>query len=116
MKYTLLALLLFSITASAEIINSQQATLLALSQHGSQSSGTVAGLELEIPEGKGRVYLETYPLTKISTQASLHFAQQVACNELDVDCSNHDFLFTIKAVPGIEGGPSQGSAAALLVA
>src|SRR3989338_6973629 len=53
-------------------------------------------------------------MTKITTQASLRFAQQVACDELDIDCSHYDFLFTIQALPGIVGGPSAGGAATLL--
>jgi len=76
--------------------------------------GTVAELQLELRTGKERVYLETFPMTKISTQASLRFAQQIACKELEIDCSNYDFMFTIKALPGIVGGPSAGSAATLL--
>jgi len=53
-------------------------------------------------------------MTKITTQASLRFAQQVACKQLELDCSNYDFLFTIRALPGIVGGPSASAAASLL--
>jgi len=45
----------------------------------------------------------------------LRFAQQVACKELEIDCTKYDFLFSIEALPGIIGGPSAGSAATLLV-
>ncbi len=91
-------------------------TLLALSERadGSQA-GAVADLDVRIEPGKNRVFLETFPLTKITTQISMRFAQQVACKELDIDCSDKDFFFTIRALPGIVGGPSAGSAAAMLV-
>jgi uncharacterized protein len=88
--------------------------LLAMADMGDSTGGAVADLDLRVEPGKNRVYLETFPLTKITTQISMRFAQQVACRELDIDCSDKDFYFTIKALPGIVGGPSAGSAAAVL--
>lgn len=90
--------------------------LLALVENEDNSTGTLADLSLEIGPGMGRVFLETFPLTKIATQVSLRFAQQVACSELDADCSGKDFFFTIRAAPGIVGGPSAGASAAVLAA
>ncbi len=98
-----------------EVIFSDDIVLLALKESGDEKSGTVAKLRLDVIPGEERVFLETYPLTKVSTQASLRFAQQIACKELDIDCSKYDFLFSIEALPGIIGGPSAGSAATLLV-
>lgn len=89
--------------------------LLALAEKSDgEVKGVVADLHLEIVPGRERVFLETFPLTKITTQISLRFAQQIACKELDMDCSGKDFFYTIKALPGIVGGPSAGSAAAVL--
>jgi len=91
--------------------------LLALAERDDGSGiGAVAGLDLRVESGRNRVYLETFPLTKITTQISMRFAQQIACRELDIDCSGRDFYFTLRALPGIVGGPSAGSAAAVLVA
>lgn len=89
--------------------------LLALSElsNGSQS-GTVTDLSLEVKQGNERVFLDTFPLTKITTQISTRFAQQIACKELDVDCSQYDFFYTIHALMGLIGGPSAGAAAAVL--
>jgi len=91
--------------------------LLALSElsNGSQS-GVITDLNLELKHGSERVFLDTFPLTKITTQISMRFAQQIACKELDVDCSQYDFFYTIKALLGLIGGPSAGSAATLLTA
>jgi len=114
-SYLLLTLLLCVGVFAQDIIYSDEIVLLALKESGDQKSGTVAKLHLDVVPGSERVFLETYPLTKVSTQASLRFAQQIACKELDVDCSKYDFLFSIEALPGIIGGPSAGSAATLLV-
>ncbi len=99
-----------------ERISTDHISLLAVTEQGNVTSGSVADLHLTIMPGSGRVFLETFPLTKESTQISLRFAEQVACKTLDIDCKDKDFLFSIRAVPGIVGGPSAGSAAAVLVA
>jgi predicted S18 family serine protease len=88
--------------------------LLALTETGSNVTGAVAELELEVRDGDEKVFLETYPLTKISTQISMRFAQQISCKEMDIYCAGFDFIYTIKATPGIVGGPSAGAAAAVL--
>ncbi len=89
--------------------------LLALTESGGKH-GVIVDLHLELKPGKERVFLETFPLTKIATQVSMRFAQQIACSEFDMDCSDKDFFFTISAMPGIVGGPSAGAASAVLAA
>ena len=54
-------------------------------------AGLVAELELSVVSGSGEVFLNTYPLTKLSTQLSLRVAVDQACQELLVDCSS-DFI------------------------
>lgn len=114
MKWVIIALLLCTAALAVEV-RSGEINLLALTENGSGQMGSVATLGLQVIPGDERVFLETFPMTKIATQASLRFAQQVSCRELDIDCSGRDFLFTIEALPGIVGGPSAGSAAALLM-
>lgn len=117
MKSWVLLFLLLSVCVTAEdVVRSGSITLLALMESSSNKSGTVATLSLELRPGSERVFLETFPMTKVTTQASLRFAQQIACKSVDVDCSQFDFLYTIKSLPGIVGGPSAGGAAALLTA
>ena len=92
--------------------------LLALTElsNGTQL-GSATELMLDVRQGSDRVFLETVPLTKITTQVSLRFAKQIACHEFGLDCDNRDFFFAIKALPGpIVGGPSAGAAATVLVA
>jgi len=115
-KYLLIVLLLSISVFAQEGVRRGAIPLLALTENGTGQSGSLAHLSLQIVPGDERVFLETFPMTKITTQASLRFAQQVACKELDVDCSKYDFLFGIRALPGIVGGPSAGSAATLLTA
>lgn len=102
--------------ASGEIVKEGSISLLAVATDGSDSQGAVADLNLEIKSGKGRVFLETFPATKITTQISMRFAQQVACQELEMDCSDIDFFYTLKAVQGIVGGASAGAASSVLTA
>ncbi len=103
-------LLLTSIVYAAE----GNIHLLALLKKDGANEGLLAGLDLKILEGKESVFLHTFPMTQVSTQVSMRFAQQVACNQFELDCSDKDFLFTITAVPGIIGGPSAGAAGAVL--
>lgn len=76
--------------------------------------GSDADLYLELKEGTGRVFLDTYPLTKIDTQISTRFAKEIACKHYHLDCDKYDFIYTIKAKSSIIGGPSAGGAIAAL--
>ncbi len=88
--------------------------LLAVRETDEGLEGSIADLYLEIQEGKGRVFLDTFPLTKVDTQISARLAKDVACSFLDIDCSGYDFIYIIKADSTIIGGPSAGAAATIL--
>lgn len=88
--------------------------LLAVKDKGEEYEGTIADLYLEINPGTGRVFLDTFPLTKVDTQISTRFAKDMACKYLDDDCMNYDFIYTIKANSPIIAGPSAGGAITLL--
>lgn len=107
--FVLLACSAFAATGSVKI-------LAVLEETEGNSTGILADLTLETETGHGRVFLDTFPLTKIATQASLRLAKQVACKELSKDCGTIDFLYAIRAAPGIVGGPSAGAAASVLAA
>jgi uncharacterized protein len=72
--------------------------------------GVLATLTVNIKNGSGKVYVDTWPLTKIDTQASARLGKQVACDSLYLDCSNYDFYYTIRSDAEIVGGPSGGAA------
>ncbi len=89
-------------------------TLLAVSETDSGFKGSTADLYLEIVSGSGRVFIQSFPLTKLDTQISTRFAKEIACQKLDVDCSKYDFFYTIKSDSAIIGGPSAGASVATL--
>ncbi len=86
--------------------------LLAVQEETKQ--GSAADLFLELNPGKGRVFIDTLPLTKVDTQISTRFAKEVACSLLDRDCKKFDFVYTIRAGSYIIGGPSAGAPIAVL--
>ena len=88
--------------------------LLAVQGENGTMQGSTADLFLETREGRGRVFLETFPLTKIDTQISTRFAKEIACNYFDLRCDETDFIYTIKSSSSIIGGPSAGAALAAL--
>ncbi|MBI4151837.1 hypothetical protein HY496_02605 [Candidatus Woesearchaeota archaeon] len=88
--------------------------LLAVQEEEEGYQGSDADLYLELKEGSGRVFLETFPLTKLDTQISTRFAKEIACSHFKLDCERYDFIYTIKAKSTIIGGPSAGAALAVL--
>ncbi len=88
--------------------------LLAVSEGPAGLEGSVATLELDVQKGSGRVFIDTFPTAKIDTQLSTRFAKDMACKYLNLDCSNLDFFYTIRADSPIVGGPSAGAAVTTL--
>ena len=88
--------------------------LLAVSESSDGDVGGIADLFLEIKDGSGRVFLETFPLTKVDTQISTRFAKEIACDFSTVDCNKFDFFYTITSGSSIIGGPSAGTAISVL--
>jgi len=76
--------------------------------------GGVAQLELEVKPGTGRVFIDSFPLSKLDTQISTRFANQIACDFLKKDCTRYDFFYTLRAKASILGGPSAGAAMTIL--
>lgn len=88
--------------------------LLAVKETKDGYEGATADLYLEIKPGSGRVFLDTFPLSKIDTQISTRFAKDIACSYLNDDCFKYDFIYTIRADSPIIAGPSAGGAITLL--
>ncbi|MBW2992671.1 hypothetical protein KY345_05635 [Candidatus Woesearchaeota archaeon] len=105
-------LLMFIILISS--VSAGHMKLLAVSQVGERLIGNEADLFLEIKKGSGRVFIETFPITKMDTQISTRFAKEIACSYLERDCNEYDFFYTIKGESGIIGGPSAGAAISVL--
>ncbi len=89
--------------------------LLAVKEIGGEKlEGSLADLYLEIRPGEGRVFLDTFPLTKLDTQVSTRRAKRIACQQTKKDCQKYDFFYTIRSDSVIVGGPSAGAAIAAL--
>ena len=109
-----LLLILLSLSVIAQENVPYHLKLLAVQEDGDVIEGSDADVFLELKKGSGRVFLETFPLTKLDTQISTRFAKDTACNEFKLDCDKYDFIFTIKAKSNIIAGPSAGAAIAAL--
>ncbi len=116
MKLIYLAVLMSLILISAVQAQSGSMKLLAVSEKEGGFEGITADLLLEISPGSGKVFIESFPLSKIDTQISTRFASEIACNDFEVDCEKYDFFYTIKADTTIIEGPSAGASAAVLTA
>jgi len=84
------------------------------SANGSVQRGGTADLFLAIKPGTGRIFIDSFPLSKLDTQITMRFASEMACDFLNIDCSRYDFFYTIRAQTAIVGGPSAGAAATVL--
>lgn len=115
MKKLLFLIILLNILLIPNVLANQgHMKLLAVQETESGMEGGIADLYLEVKPGSGRVFLETFPLTKTDTQMSTRFAKAIACDSLEMDCSDIDFFYTITADSPIIAGPSAGSSIAVL--
>jgi len=110
-----ISLLLFLLLSCAFVsAKSHHITLLTVAETGTGITGGTADAYLEIKPGSGRIFLDSFPLTKIDTQISTRYANKIACDYLDIDCSNKDFFYTIRADSTIVGGPSASASLTVL--
>lgn len=115
MKKQILIILILVLLVPLVQAKTGHITLLTVSEISeNETVGGTADLFLEIKPGTGRVFIDSFPLTKVDTQISTRFAKEVACSFLEKDCSTMDFFYTIRAKSNIVGGPSAGGAITLL--
>jgi len=88
--------------------------LLSIAEKNGNLVGDTAELYLEIKPGEGRVFFQSFPISKIDTQISTRFAKEYACDFLELDCSDLDFFYTISSGGPLIGGPSAGASMAIL--
>jgi uncharacterized protein len=111
----LLLLLLLPLLAIATHAASGHITLLTVADaEGEPLHGGTADLYLTVKPGTGSIYIDSFPLTRIDTQSSVRYANKIACDILQEDCSRYDFFYTIRARSSIVGGPSAGAAMTVL--
>ena len=117
MKKFIVFLMLFLCCAgfAHAYIEDNHISLLTVAEAANNSeTGGIADLYLSIKPGSGRIFIDSFPLSKIDTQITTRFATELACDFLEYDCSKYDFFYTIRANSAIVGGPSAGAATAVL--
>ncbi|MBN2454433.1 hypothetical protein JXB11_02710 [Candidatus Woesearchaeota archaeon] len=110
----LIAVMLAAVQAGAQEAKEGKMALLAVREVDGSYEGSPAELSLIITPGTGRVFIESFPLTKIDTQISTRFAKEIVCSRFEGNCNDYDFFYTIRAKSTIVGGPSAGAAASVL--
>src|SRR3989338_4077632 len=113
-RLIILFLLLNLMLLPSVIAKSGHMKLLAVKEPEAGFEGGIADLYLEIKPGSGRVFLETFPLTRTDTQMSTRFAKAIACDTLERDCDDVDFFYTITSDSAVIAGPSAGASIAVL--
>ncbi|MBS3096094.1 hypothetical protein J4480_01495 [Candidatus Woesearchaeota archaeon] len=115
MKKALILLVILGLLLIPNVLAKQgHMKLLAVKETENGYEGGIADLYLEIKPGSGRVFLETFPLTRTDTQMSTRFAKAIACDIIEKDCDDTDFFYTITADSAIIAGPSAGASIAVL--
>lgn len=110
-----LVLLSASIVSAVDLDKMHKITLLSVKEldNGSYEGGT-ASLTLDIKEGNGAVYIQSFPTSKVDTQTTTRIANEIACDLSSVGCDQYDFFYTLHADSSLVGGPSAGAATTLL--
>lgn len=106
--------LLICLVLAPQSVGQETGHIILLAVSDATSLGSVADLYLTTNDGTGGVYIETSPLTRLDTQLSTRFAQQIGCDFVDKDCTTTDFFYTVRSDATIIGGPSAGAAIAAL--
>ncbi len=112
--YAVICLLLVTAIITANDSFTSHTKLVAVMDVDANTTiGNTADLYLEIKPGDGKVYIDTFPASKLDTQMSTRLAKNMACKFIDEDCSQYDFFYTIRAVSSIIGGPSASASATI---
>jgi len=113
MKWGMLAILILVIPIATA--QSGSMPLLAVSEISNNTYiGHIAALYLDIERGQDKVFLETFPASKLDTQLSTRFAKSIACSYTEEHCEDKNFFYSIRSGSSIIGGPSAGAASTIL--
>ncbi|RJQ18137.1 hypothetical protein C4573_00245 [Candidatus Woesearchaeota archaeon] len=113
MKVWLLLIFLCMPVVSAQVGHINLVSV-GIGENDTVTVGSTPDLYLEIKPGNGNIYMDSLPLTKVDTQISTRYANAVACDFLQKDCSKYDFFYTFRLDSNIVGGPSGGAAITVL--
>ena len=72
--------------------------------------GAVLSITVSALPGDGHIYVDTWPLTELDTQASARLAVEVAGRMTGKDVTKYNFYYIIRSDSPVIGGPSAGGA------
>jgi len=70
--------------------------------------GVISEMSVSVSEGDGSIFVETWPLSEIDTQASSRLAASVASELSGMDILRYNFYYSITSSSSVIGGPSAG--------
>jgi len=80
----------------------------AVSKTSSGYIGAVLYITVSAVPGDGHIYVDTWPLTELDTQASARLAVEVAGRMTGKDVTKYDFYYVVRSESPVIGGPSAG--------
>ena len=114
--FFLLGIVILSVSSEVSASKKGHMKLLSVAETDNGFEGRMADLYLEIEPGQGRVFIDTFPLTRLDTQISTRFAKEITCSFINKNCNHVDMFYTIRSEGPLVGGPSAGAAIAVLTA
>jgi uncharacterized protein len=102
---------IFFVFASIIPLNAENGVTIrapAVSQTSSGYVGAVLTITVSVQQGDGHIYVDTWPLTELDTQASARLAVEVAGRITERDITAYDFYFVVRSDSPVIGGPSAG--------
>jgi len=82
----------------------------AVSKTSTGYAGAVLFITVSALPGDGHIYVDTWPLTELDTQASVRLAVEVAGRMTGKDVTKYNFYYVIRSGSPVIGGPSAGGA------
>ncbi|MEA1992829.1 MAG: S16 family serine protease, partial [Euryarchaeota archaeon] len=103
-----LLLCLSTVPLNAESDNSVTIRAPAVSKTPEGYIGAVLSISITTEPGNGHIYVDTWPLTELDTQASVRLAVEVAGRVTGRDISKYNFYYIVRSDSPVIGGPSAG--------
>ena len=80
----------------------------AVAQSESGLFGVLSTMSVRVEKGRGRVFVDTFPLTEIDMQSSARMAANVASSISNKNMNDYDFFVVVRSDAQIVGGTSAG--------
>ncbi|MCC7568281.1 MAG: hypothetical protein PHW58_04555 [Candidatus Methanofastidiosa archaeon] len=111
-----LSLAFLIMAAGMQIVGAQQPfdhTVIvnapAVAMSGGERIGVISEMQVSVSEGDGSIFVETWPLSELDTQASARLAVAVAQTVTGIDVSSYNIYYSILSSAPVVGGPSAGA-------